>query len=234
MNDPKVAIVTGGNRGIGLEICRALARNGVHVVLGSRELAAGEQAAERLRQEGGAVEARALDVDLDASVLELASWSEERFGRVDILVNNAAILIDRVPTAMDLEPATLMQMLDTNVCGPLRLARAVAPAMRRSGHGRIVNMSSVLGQVGIAGSNRPAYRLTKLALNGLTRMLAEDLAQDRITVNAATPGWVRTRMGGDEAPRNAEQGADTPVWLALLPDDGPTGGLFMDRKPIPW
>lgn len=209
-------------------------RKGVHVVLCSRSLAAGEQAAEQIRREGGRVEARVLDVNSVASAQDLAAWLEERFGRLDILVNNAGILIDHVPRALDLEADVLMQVLDTNLAGPLRLARALAAALRKSDGGRIVNMSSAMGQVGYAGSDRPAYRLSKLALNGLTRMLAEELAPDRIKVNAATPGWVRTRMGGEAAPRSPEEGADTPLWLALLPEDGPNGGLFMDRKMLPW
>lgn len=179
-------------------------------------------------------EARVLDVNVDASVQELASWIDKRFGYLDILVNNAGILIDHVQSALELEADVLMQVLDTNVAGPLRVARALAPALRKSKCGRIVNMSSAMGQIGYRGSDRPAYRLSKLALNGLTRMLAEEFAADRVKVNAATPGWVRTRMGGDGAPRSPEEGADTPLWLALLPDDGPTGGLFMDRKPMAW
>ena len=234
VSDRKIAVVTGGNRGIGLEICRGLAGNGVHTVLCSRDLSAGERAAQLLRQGGGTIEARQLDVNQDESANELAMWIEKTFGRLDILVNNAGILIDRVPRALDLEAGVLMQVLDTNVAGPLRLARSLAPMLRKSRAGRIVNMSSALGQVGFAGSDRPAYRLSKLALNGLTRMLADEFAADGIKVNAATPGWVRTRMGGDAAPRSVEEGADTPVWLALLPDDGPTGGLFMDRTLQSW
>ena len=234
MTDKKIAVVTGGNRGIGLEICRGLARAGVHVVVCSRDLAAGEQAAQLVRQGVGTVDVRQLDVNDETSANQLAERIGKEFGRLDILVNNAGILIDRVPRALDLDAGVLMQVLDTNVAGPLRLTRALAPMLRKSRAGRIVNMSSALGQVGFAGSDRPAYRLSKLALNGLTRMLADEFAVDHVKVNAATPGWVRTRMGGDTAPRSVEEGADTPVWLALLPDDGPTGGLFMDRTLQSW
>ena len=234
MKDEKVAIVSGGNRGIGLEICRSLIRNGVKTVLCSRDLSAGEHAARELLLNGEFAYVRQLEVNDDASVDNLAEWVEKEFGRLDILVNNAAILIDRVPRAIDLDAGTLLKVLDTNLAGPLRLTRALAPLLRKSSAGRIVNMSSALGQVGFSGSDRPSYRLSKLALNGLTRMFAEEFAVDHIKVNAASPGLVRTRMGGESAPRNVAEGADTPVWLALLPADGPTGGLFKDRTLQPW
>jgi NAD(P)-dependent dehydrogenase (short-subunit alcohol dehydrogenase family) len=234
MNDDKIAIVTGGNRGIGLEICRQLARAHVHVVLASRDPEAGERAAAQIAQDAGRVEARALDVTAESSVAAMASWIDERFGRLDILVNNAGILIDRVPTALDLDADMLHKLLDTNLAGPLRVTRALAPLLRRSRHPRIVNVSTALAQISFPGTDRPGYRISKMALNALTRMLAADLQADGIKVNAMSPGWVRTRMGGAEAPRSAEQGADTAAWLALIPDDGPSGGFFMDRKPIPW
>ncbi|MFM9967992.1 MAG: SDR family oxidoreductase [Burkholderiales bacterium] len=234
MSNKKVAVVTGGNRGIGLEICRGLVNAGVHVVLCSRDLAAGEIAAAELRRDGGLIDAHALDVNVDASAQTLASLIGERFGYLDILVNNAGILIDNIPRALDLEADALMRLMDTNVAGPLRVTRALAPLLRKSKAGRIVNMSSALGQLSYKGSDRPGYRLSKLALNGLTRMLAEEFAADGIKVNAATPGWVRTRMGGDAAPLSPADGADTPLWLALLPDDGPSGGLFNSRKLLPW
>jgi NAD(P)-dependent dehydrogenase (short-subunit alcohol dehydrogenase family) len=233
MSAERIAIVTGGNRGIGYEICRRLARERVHVVLCARDVRIGAAAAAQLCSEQGTVEAQALDVTDERSVADLARWLEQRFGRVDILVNNAAILIDRVACTLDVEPRVLQQMLDTNVCGPFRMARALAPLLRNSRCARIVNMSSGLARVQIDATDRPAYRLSKAALNALTRMLAFDLAPD-IKVNAMSPGWVRTGMGGTQAPRTPEQGADTAVWLALLPEDGPTGGFFMDRKPIPW
>ena len=234
MSEGKIAVVTGGNRGIGLEICRRLARQGVHVVLASRDRNSGEVAAASLAADGGNVEAQTLDVNDVASVAALARWLGERFGRIDILVNNAAILIDRLPSALDLDAEVLQQMLDTNVCGPLRVTQALVPLLGRSSCARIVNLSSALGQISSPGSDRPAYRITKVALNALTRMLAADLLAAGIKVNAMSPGWVRTRMGGEEAPRSAEEGADTAIWLALLPQDGPSGGFFRDRKPIPW
>jgi len=227
-------VVSGGNRGIGLEICRGLAREGVQVVLCSRDPGAGRQAAGELSRGGAAVQVRQLDVDDQSSVDALAAWLEHSFGGLDTLVNNAAILIDRVQRALDLDPAALAATFQTNVCGPLRLSRALVPLLRRSRHARIVNLSSVLGQAGYPGSDRPAYRLSKLALNALTRMLASELAEDGIKVNAVTPGWARTRMGGREAPRTAEQGAESVVWLVLAGDDVPSGGFYMDRKLIPW
>ena len=229
-----VAVVTGGNRGIGLEICRQLARERMEVVLCSRDARAGRHAAEELSRDGAMVLSHPLDVDEQESVDALAAWLERRFGRIDILINNAAILVDRVPRVLDLDAAILKSMLDTNVCGPLRVAKALVPLLRKSREARIVNVSSGLAQVSQPGSDRPAYRLSKLALNGLTRMLAADLKGEGIVVNSVSPGWVRTRMGGADAPRTTEQGADTVVWLALSQHGGATGGFYMDRKAIPW
>jgi NAD(P)-dependent dehydrogenase (short-subunit alcohol dehydrogenase family) len=234
--DKRVAVVTGANRGIGLEICRQLARRGgVRVVLTARDQTKGKAAAGQLRDEGLEVDFHELDVTSEKSVETLAGWLEGTCKRCDILVNNAGILADpRGSRFLDSKPATYRQALDTNVFGPLLLSQALVPLMRKNRYGRIVNLSSGQGQLSDMGAGTPAYRVSKTALNALTRVLAAEFAGSGILVNSMCPGWVRTDMGGPGAPRTVEQGADTAVWLATLPDDGPNGGFFRDRKSIAW
>lgn len=231
----RIALVTGANRGIGFEICRQLAKRGLHVVLASRDAARGRAAAGVLRGEGLEVETRTLDVTSARSIKALAAWAEKRHSRLDVLVNNAGILADpRGSRFLDSKPATYRQTLDTNLFGPLLLSQVLVPLMKKNRYGRIVNVSSGQGQLSDMGAGTPAYRISKTALNALTRVLAAELTGSGILVNSMCPGWVRTDMGGPGAPRTVEQGADTAVWLAMLPDDGPNGGFFRDRKPIAW
>jgi NAD(P)-dependent dehydrogenase (short-subunit alcohol dehydrogenase family) len=231
----RIALVTGGNRGIGYAICRALAKRGLIVVLTARNARDGTKAADTLRQEGGAVEFSGLDVSNEDSVKKCVDRVVKQHGRIDVLVNNAGVMLDpRGSRVLTSDVQTYRDTLETNFFGPLRLSQAIAPVMKRHRYGRIVNMSSGLGQLHDMGSGTPAYRISKTALNALTRMLAADLSNTGVLVNAMSPGWVRTRMGGEGAPRTPEQAADTAVWLATLPDDGPTGGFFQDRKPIDW
>jgi NAD(P)-dependent dehydrogenase (short-subunit alcohol dehydrogenase family) len=234
--DKRVAVVTGGNRGIGFEICRQLGKvGGVHVVLAARDASKGEAAAQKLRNEKLDVESRALDVASEASIRSFAAWLERAHRRCDILVNNAGIMADpRGSRVLDSKLSTWRETLDTNLIGPLLLIQALVPLMKESRYGRVVNLSSGQGQLSDMGVGTPAYRVSKTALNALTRTLAADLQGSGILVNAMCPGWVRTDMGGAGAPRSVEQGADTAVWLATLPDNGPTGGFFRDRKPIAW
>jgi NAD(P)-dependent dehydrogenase (short-subunit alcohol dehydrogenase family) len=228
--DKRIAVVTGANRGIGFEICRQLAKAGMHVVLAARDEAKGKAAAKKR-----GVESRKLDVNSDASVKAFARWLADTHGRCDVLVNNAGVLLDpRSTRVLDSKIETYRDTLETNLLGPLRMIQAIVPIMKKRGYGRIVNMSSGQGQLSDMGVGTPAYRVSKTALNALTRTTAADLQGSGILINAMCPGWVRTDMGGDSAPRSVEQGADTAVWLATLPDNGPSGGYFRDRKPLAW
>jgi NAD(P)-dependent dehydrogenase (short-subunit alcohol dehydrogenase family) len=228
-----IALVTGANRGIGLEVVRQLARRGFTAVLGSRDPAKGRAAAEALAAEGLHVQARRLDVDDDDSVRELAGELDGEFGRLDVLVNNAAILYDTWQRGTDADLDVVHQAFETNVFGAWRTTQACLPLLRRSDHGRIVNVSSGAGSLSGMGAGTPAYSLSKAALNALTRILAAELRGDRILVNSVCPGWVATDMGGPGG-RPVEQGAASIMWAVLLPDDGPTGGFFRDGRRVDW
>lgn len=231
----RIALVTGGNRGIGFEICRQLARHGLSVVLTARDASKGKAAAKALQDEGLAVEFHRLDVTSCRSIRACIAAVAGRRGRIDVLVNNAGVMTDpRGSRFLDSKLDTYRDTLETNLYGPLQLAQAVVPLMKATRYGRIVNVSSGQGQLSEMGAGTPAYRISKTALNALTRIVAAEFHGSNILVNSMCPGWVRTAMGGDGAPRTPEQGADTALWLATLPDDGPTGGFFRDRKQIAW
>jgi NAD(P)-dependent dehydrogenase (short-subunit alcohol dehydrogenase family) len=228
----RTALVTGGNRGIGREVCRQLAHRGLRVVLASRCQSDGEQAARELWSDCAAdVVVVPLDVSDPASI---AACTEELTGRdvqVDVLANNAAICPEG--RVLDLDHDTAEKALRTNLGGPFWLIRAFVPDMVRRGYGRVVNVSSEWGSFGGGLGGPCGYSLTKAALNALAVKLAQEVSGD-IKVNAACPGWVRTRMGGAGAPRGVEQGAETIVWLATLSPDGVSGGFFRDKQLIPW
>jgi len=235
MTPQRVAVVTGANRGIGFEICRQLARQGFTVVLTSRSAAKGRAAAKVLRDDGLELDYHLLDVTSPAGIKALADYLAKHYGRLDVLVNNAGVILDpRGSRVLDAKPKTFRDTLETNLFGPLQLCQALVPLMKKNHYGRIVNLSSGLAQLSEMGAGTPAYRVSKTALNALTCILAAELKGSGILVNSMNPGWVRTDMGGASAPRTVQQGADTAVWLAMLPDDGPSGGFFFDRKPIPW
>jgi NAD(P)-dependent dehydrogenase (short-subunit alcohol dehydrogenase family) len=232
---PRIAVVTGGNKGIGFEICRQLARKGINVVLTARDRARGEKAASALQRGSLNVIFHPLEVTDADSIRALVESMRGTHGRCDILVNNAGILINGARVGVMQEPVEVVrQTFETNLYGPLQLMQALIPLMQKQRYGRIVNISSGLGQLEGMGDGYPAYRLSKTALNALTCMFADATRGSGILVNAACPGWVRTDMGGANAASSVEQGADTAVWLAALPDDGPTGGLFRDREAIAW
>jgi NAD(P)-dependent dehydrogenase (short-subunit alcohol dehydrogenase family) len=234
----RIAVVTGGNRGMGFETCRQLARRGARVVLTSRDPAKGEAAAARLQGDGLDVRHHQLDVADDDGIARLAEFIRSEFGRLDILINNAGIVRgkdeprERAMRTFEATPAGLREVLATNLIGPFLLCQALIPLMQ--GRGRVVNVSSGMGQLYDMGDSFPAYRISKAGLNALTRIFARALEGTGIKVNAACPGWVRTDMGGSGAARSVEEGVATTIWLATLPDDGPSGGLFRDKKPIPW
>lgn len=230
----RVAMVTGANRGIGLEVASQLAASGQHVVLGSRSAAAGEAAARSLAARGLDVEAHPLDVTDDESVRALADHLERELGGADVLVNNAGILLDESTDVLEADLQHFRDCMETNVYGPLRLAQALMPGMISRRYGRVVNVSSGAGQLSSMTDYAPPYSLSKAALNALTRLLASAAHGHDVLVNAVDPGWVRTDMGGASAPRSIAQGADTVVWCATLPSGGPSGLFFHDRKEIAW
>ena len=230
----KIAVVTGGNRGIGFETCRQLAKQEIQVILTSRESAKGKAAAEKFQAEGLDVSYYSLDVTDADSVQRLAQFIKNEYGQLDILINNAGVLLDSSGSVLNTKIDTLHQTINTNLYGPFLLCQALIPLMEKHKYGRIVNVSSGAGQLSDMNSGYPSYRISKTALNALTRILGNELKGTNILVNSVCPGWVKTDMGGANASRTPAQGADTIVWLATLPDNGPTSGFFRDRQPIPW
>ncbi len=232
----RIVLVTGANRGIGREVARQLAIRGDTVVLTARDQAKAERAAAELAADG-AVEAAPLPRQLDVtdvdSIQRLAGDLTERHGRLDVLVNNAAVLYDTWQRASDADLGVVREALETNLLGPWQTVLAFLPLLRASGHGRIVNVSSGSGSITGMGGGTPAYGVSKAALNALTRKLAAELRADRILVNAVCPGWVATDMGGPGG-RPVADGAASVIWAVDLPDEGPTGGFFRDGLPVPW
>ena len=230
----RLALVTGGNRGIGFEICRGLGTQGLAVVLGARDASKGKAAAKELQDGGMDVEFHRLDITSCRSIRACVAAVADKRGRIDVLVNNAGIMIDpRGSRFLDSKLDTYRDTIETNLYGPLQLAQAVVPLMKAHRYGRIVNLSSGLGQLAEMGAGTPAYRVSKTALNALTRILAAELRSDGILVNSVCPGWVATDMGGSGG-RPVEDGAASVMWAVRLPDDGPTGGLFRDGRRIDW
>jgi NAD(P)-dependent dehydrogenase (short-subunit alcohol dehydrogenase family) len=237
MSEKSVAVVTGANRGLGLETCRQLAHAGFRVVLTARNERAGTEAAEHLRNTGLDVAFHPLDTTLQASIEGLAEFVSAQYQRLDVLVNNAGIFPDPSPGSDDssifsADPARIREGFETNTLGPLRLCQTLIPLMK--GKGRIVNISSGMGQLSEMNGCCPAYRISKTALNAVTRIFADELKGSGVKINSICPGWVRTEMGGEAAPLSVEQGVKGIVWAATLPDDGPSGGFFRQGEPIDW
>jgi len=232
MTEPPVALVTGANRGLGLECARQLLEHGFMVLLGARDAGRGAAAADAL---GSApVRPVVLDVTSEADVARCGELiGGELGGRLDVLINNAAIHYDSGQTPLTADWRIVTEALETNLLGAWRVARMAAPLMQARHRGRIVNVSSSAGAWRNLGAGTPAYSLSKLGLNGLTRMLAAELRGSGVLVNAVCPGWVATDMGGAGG-RPVEEGARGIVWAARLPDDGPSGGFFRDGRPVEW
>lgn len=240
MQKKPVAIVTGANRGMGLEVARQLAQRGYHVIMTARDARKGAAAFNQLREEGLDVELRKVDVISREDCIALAEYVKHEHKGIDVLVNNAAILPEsgrdttgRYPSyPLQIPPSSVMEILNVNTLGPLRMIQALALLFRENA--RIVNVSSSMGQLSNMGNAHLGYRMSKTALNTITTMFANVLSTKNIKVNSVDPGWVQTSMGGEQAPRSIEQGATSIVWAATLPPDGPTGGFFRDGERIEW
>jgi NAD(P)-dependent dehydrogenase (short-subunit alcohol dehydrogenase family) len=237
MNNQSVAVVTGANQGLGFETCRQLAQLGWHVLLTARNEDSGKAAVKVLTEEGLHVTFHPLEVTSASSIEALTRYLIDIHKNIDILVNNAGIFPDAPPgeeqsSIFKTEPDTILQGFLTNTMGPLRLCQALVPLM--NGRGSVVNVSSGMGQLSEMNGFCPAYRLSKTAVNALTRILADELKNTRIKVNSVCPGWVRTRMGGDEATLSIPEGVKGIVWAATLPEDGPSGGFFRHGERIAW
>ncbi|ATB41637.1 short-chain dehydrogenase [Cystobacter fuscus] len=231
----RVALVTGANRGIGLEACRQLARLGLRIILTARREDKGKEAVSTLAAEGLHVGFQPLDVDSAPDRVRIADFITREFGRLDVLINNAGISLDGNIPALEVSLDEIVRpTLETNLYGAMHLTQLFVPLMRQNHYGRIVNVSSGLGSFSKMTAGRLAYRLSKVAMNAMTRVFADELQDTNVLVNTMTPGWVRTHMGGMNADRSVEEGADTITWLATLPDNGPRGGFFKDRQDFPW
>lgn len=239
----KIALITGANRGIGLETARQLGKLGMTILLGARDLAKAEKAAEELRREKMEVRPIKIDVAASASIAAAAAMVEKEFGRLDILINNAGVMVDSYDTKISEMPMEIWRRtFDANFFGLIATTQAFLPLLRQSEAGRIVNLSSILGSITyhatpgspVYDSKVPAYDVSKSAVNAYTVHLAYELRGTKIKVNAAHPGWVKTEMGGKDAPMELAEGAKTSVALATLGEDGPSGAYVHMGKPLPW
>jgi len=241
MIDKRLAVITGGNRGLGYETCRQLGQLGHKILLASRDPVAGRDSASQLAGEGVDVDFIVLDVTDPVSIAALGNVLRSKYGRCDVLINNAGAILDPedpedpdVSGVLHAHADTIRRSMEVNLYGPMRLIQEVIPVMHEHWYGRIVNVSTTMASFAEMGRGWPGYRLSKVALNALTRIVAAELEGTNIKVNAADPGWVRTAMGGEHATRSPQLGAITQVRLATLPDDGPSGAFFRDREVIPW
>lgn len=226
-------MITGTNRGIGLEIGKQLLKLEWTVIFTARNMAVGRPIVNELRETYKSAWFVQLNVDEEESINYLADYVLKEFGRVDVLINNAGVLLDEGKSLSTLDISDLQKTMETNVYGPLQVTRALQPALKKGSDARVINISSLMGQLSTMGKDMPAYRISKTALNALTVIQAQELAGDKIKVNTMHPGWVRTDMGGSNATKSIEEGADTAVWLATE-NEIPTGKFFSERKEIEW
>ncbi|MFH0832884.1 MAG: SDR family oxidoreductase [Candidatus Aenigmatarchaeota archaeon] len=242
MTDRKVAIITGANRGIGFETARQLAKLGIKVILTARDEKKGKDACNILKKEGLDVIFHQLDVTDNKSVENMYEYALKEFEKIDILINNAGISIDTDNDIISVDIEKIRKTMETNLYGPLLLSQKFIPLMRKNGYGRIINISSTMGQMNSyelrspfpQGTRSSGYRISKTALNMLTRILAHEVKGSNILVNSVCPGWLKTDMGGPDATRKVEEGVETIIWLATLPDNGPTGRFFENGNIIRW
>ncbi len=241
MNDSrKVAVITGSNRGLGFETARQLASYGLRVVLTSRDGLLGKAAVDKLQSESLDASYQPLDVTRDHSIIRLREFLENEFGRLDVLINNAGIFPERSPeggsaaNVLEVDGETLRANIEVNTLGPLRVTQELLPLMRRNDYGRVVNVSSGYGRLARMGADFPAYRLSKAALNVVTRLFAAETSGENILVNAVDPGWASTRMGGSQASNTPAEAARWIVTAAILPEDGPRGCLLHHGNVVDW
>ncbi|MDQ0859646.1 SDR family oxidoreductase [Bacillus sp. V2I10] len=233
-HDKQVALVTGGNRGIGYELTKQLALNGFKVILTSRDSENGHEAAQKLKQSDLDVSFVVMDVDNQESIHQAAITVNDRYGRLDVLINNAGVYLNENEKLLNMGPSILEGTMATNFFGAYHVIRSFIPLMEKQGYGRIINVSSEYGAMSeMSYQGVGAYKLSKFALNGLTQLVAAEINGD-IKINAVDPGWVSTDMGGPSAPRTPKQAAESILWLATIGPEGPSGGFFRDGKRIDW
>jgi NAD(P)-dependent dehydrogenase (short-subunit alcohol dehydrogenase family) len=238
-NGKRVAIVTGGNRGMGLETCRQLGALGYRVILTARDRTLGEAAAQKLVAEGHDVEAFRLDLTRTDDIAALIAHIHLHIKRVDVLVNNAGVYLEisgstenNLMSALSTQTSLVRIILESNLLGPFALTQGILQIMNERGYGRVVSLSSAMGQLSDMGGGAPGYRIACVGINAMTKLFAEELEGTNVLVNCVDPGWVRTHS--PDATRSIEEGVVTTVWLATLPDGGPSGQFFRDKRPIPW
>lgn len=232
--ESRICVVTGANRGLGLETARQLGELGHRVILTARDEAKGQAAVTSLRAAGLEASFFGLEVTDEANITDLHDFLVRDFGGLDVLVNNAALYLDEGIGTLEVPIQTWRETFETNLFAPVALCRALVPLMVERGWGRVVNVSSSAGQLTTMSDYAPSYSASKAALNALTRLTADAVSGTGVLANAVCPGWVRTDMGGPSASRSVHQGAKGIVWAATLPDGGPTGGFFRDTKPLVW